>query len=495
MSDFVVVSAYTRNSGYEKEVENLIKSCKHVGLKETDICGYETRGNWEANCQYKAEFLKEKLDLHKKPVVWVDADAVFREYPKLFHELTCDLAAHKRAPRQGRPIELLSGTLFFNHTDNAKRIIDQWIATNKTSPKVWDQKTLQKVVEQNEGKLNFELLPPEYCKIFDLMKKQVENPVIEHFQASRKYKRPKRKVDPAQRRKPAQPKLPRKTAAQRAQERRRQQVQRRQNKVTPNPDAKVIFPAKTTQRYWDIHYKYVHDILKGVGPVELRTITSDTPGGFKVCIEGKWCVFDFGDSGNHVNKHEFPVFKFHYRKEHEKLDGVYPFLPVCFYNWKHLDLPITYRATGDRVLNCQRPYANALQRRKKLRTILKQYNVDWRVKIPQVDYWKKINDCLVSVFVPGQNNNMLDRAHTQFLAFGCCTISPNLPEILPYNNSLIPDTHYIKCADDYSDLTAKIDWCKEHRDKCLEIGNNAKLLFRKNLTQPKLIEWIKQNIS
>ena len=117
-------------------------------------------------------------------------------------------------------------------------------------------------------------------------------------------------------------------------------------------------------------------------------------------------------------------------------------------------------------------------------------NVKTKCLPNQIDYWMDINKCLVSVCVPGATNNMLDRGQWQYMAFGCCTISPILPELLPFDKKLIPDVHYIRCKDDYSDLLEKIEWCKQNREKCIEIGRNAKKLFLETSTPEKIVEWV-----
>ena len=96
--------------------------------------------------------------------------------------------------------------------------------------------------------------------------------------------------------------------------------------------------------------------------------------------------------------------------------------------------------------------------------------------------------------MPGQNNGMLDRAQLQYMFFGCCTLSPILPEILPYQKQFIPNVHYVPLQDDYSDLYEKIEWVKQNRRKCIKIGYNAKELCKENLNPVALVRWIKENI-
>jgi hypothetical protein len=101
---------------------------------------------------------------------------------------------------------------------------------------------------------------------------------------------------------------------------------------------------------------------------------------------------------------------------------------------------------------------------------------------------------LVHVCVPGARNDILDRGQLQAMAFGCCTISPVLADCLAWNKELVPGVHYLSCANDYSDLIEKIEWCKSNRDKCIEIGQNAKILFQETSVPSKLLEWIKINV-
>jgi hypothetical protein len=179
---FVVVSFYTEKTPYADEVKKLAASAERFGLN-CWIKGAPNLGSWEKNCQYKAVFIREALDQFSDDVVWVDADAVFEQIPTLFDELTCDIAYHYLEYRK----ELLSGTLFIKNNEKMRASLDQWIALNKTNNE-WDQKNLQQIVEQ-DNTLQCDILPEAYCKIHK-HKVQVErNPVITHYQASRRYRR------------------------------------------------------------------------------------------------------------------------------------------------------------------------------------------------------------------------------------------------------------------------------------------------------------------
>jgi len=162
-----IISYYTPN--YAEYAHNLKRSLDKLGLNSTHIEERPPQGSWRKNCQYKANYILEKLTELDKPVVWVDSDALIKRYPELLFSLDCDFAA--RFKESGR---LMSGTLFFNTT--AKPLLRRWIKAQETS-NAWDQKVLQSVL----GNEDIYRLPVEYCKKFD----EKGDVVIKHLMASR----------------------------------------------------------------------------------------------------------------------------------------------------------------------------------------------------------------------------------------------------------------------------------------------------------------------
>lgn len=186
----IVISYYTRDTGYEIEVKRLISSLRRFNL-EYDIEGIENLGNWQKNTHYKASFIKKMLEKHKRAVLFIDADAEIKQYPFFFNELDKDFACYFRdysqfprsSRREGK--ELLTGTLYFADTKAAHDLIDAWIKENEKNPNLWEQKNLERAF--NRQICQFTELSPQYCKIYDLMR-SVKNPIIEHYQASRRLK-------------------------------------------------------------------------------------------------------------------------------------------------------------------------------------------------------------------------------------------------------------------------------------------------------------------
>jgi hypothetical protein len=247
----------------------------------------------------------------------------------------------------------------------------------------------------------------------------------------------------------------------------------------------IVFPAFADQKYYNVHFKYVLNIFKHLN----CRIEYEKRDGFVITVDGKPFLIDYADTSIPVNC-ALPVFKFHCHKETPKL---FSFPPVSFYNWNEYDQfknLVKYPASGD-ISYRQRAYGNAKERRNFVKQVLSGRYANLKTGlIGQKEYWYEINNLFVALFVPGWCNNILDRAQFQYMAFGCCTISPRLPEILPFGRFLIPNEHYVLCKDDYSDITDLIDFYTCCPETCIEIGNNAKTLFEEVATPGGIGKWI-----
>jgi hypothetical protein len=263
----------------------------------------------------------------------------------------------------------------------------------------------------------------------------------------------------------------------------------------------VIFPARIAEtRYYRVHVKYIIDTAKAVN-IDIRFDGNTSVGNckFSVKINGKLAVFDFS---NHIDAYledNCPCFKFQYSvSNHSQYKHIFPFTKVSFYNWLEYDnLRRSVKYMADGIISCrQRPYANAKSRRLMVQGMLKkQFGARAMTSLlSQPEYWKEINKCMVGVFVPGARNDILDRGQVQYMALGCCTISPEIIDIFPYNRCMAQDEHYVMCKPDYSNLIDKIKWCENNKLQCIEIGRQAQNLFLETSTPSRLWQWIEQCI-
>jgi len=196
---FVITSYFTYETPYSDICHKyLMPSVTELKL-HTYIRGVDNKGSWQKNTSYKPEFLKIMLEHHDEDVVFVDSDAEILSYPSIFNEIPEQyiIAVHilDKSSWYGRNYtsdryELLSGTLWIKNCDESRRLLDAWeSACNATN--MWEQKVLQKVLEQL-GIVPYQL-PLSYCYIKTMPNNKpprvkVDCPVIVHNQVSRSLK-------------------------------------------------------------------------------------------------------------------------------------------------------------------------------------------------------------------------------------------------------------------------------------------------------------------
>ena len=184
-----LISFYTPD--YKEDYERLKQSIDKFGI-DSDIRKVSKRDNsrleWKVTTLLKAQAIYKAMMKHRRHnIVWVDCDAAIRQYPALFDVFKYDIGVYYK-PRQDGTKELLSGTIFFRNNAAVRDLVAKWIMLNKENNLLdkSDQLNLQKVIDDSR-KLKVECLPASYTQIFDLMKNEGK-PVIEHFQASRRFK-------------------------------------------------------------------------------------------------------------------------------------------------------------------------------------------------------------------------------------------------------------------------------------------------------------------
>ncbi len=199
MADFpLVVSYYTTGTLYQLEVQNLIASLEKWGIPHL-IEGIESFGSWELNCAFKPFFLYSKLQELKRPLFWVDADAVFLQKPTLLDAFQADLAVRMNDTLAAdHPSKVMSGSLFVNSTPSARDLLKKWaglcfqrLSDPERTEEFWDQIALRDAIHHFASDVNVHKLPTAYCTIADHPHDAPHMPeaVIAHYQASRRYKR------------------------------------------------------------------------------------------------------------------------------------------------------------------------------------------------------------------------------------------------------------------------------------------------------------------
>lgn len=190
----LIISFYTEKTLYQFEVQNLIASCQHWNL-EYCIEGIPSFGSWELNCGYKPFFILQKLLHFKKPLLWIDADGVIVNQPEDIDAFSADLSVriNEDCPT-GHLSKVISSTVFINNTEQGALLVRLWaeecyrnLNNIEREYEYWDQAGLRDAIFSNKHHAKVAPLPHAYAKIFD--QKGGYAPIIEHFQASRRYKK------------------------------------------------------------------------------------------------------------------------------------------------------------------------------------------------------------------------------------------------------------------------------------------------------------------
>lgn len=197
--NWIVVSFYTRNTGYELEVKKLEESLKTLNI-DYHLFPCEALGSWRKNLNHKSRVILHSFELFPdKDIVFIDSDGIVRKYPILFDELsknhTHHVAAHfhlyKGTNIQGG--SLLSGTLWLQNSEKGRLLVRTWDFIGRNHPRIRHQHCLRLAINELNAKgagIKIYKLPREYTLIFDYYRgRNRPDPVIEHFQASRKLRK------------------------------------------------------------------------------------------------------------------------------------------------------------------------------------------------------------------------------------------------------------------------------------------------------------------
>lgn len=188
MKNVIFITGATATQPYIDHLVRLTRSLEEHNLTY-HVYEFINLGNWNLNAQQKAHYIQRALKefWYKEGIVWLDADCEVLKPPVFFDKLDCDFACHYKDGK-----ELLSGTLYFGtNRVHSTVLVETWVSTMQNEPKTWDQKVLQRVVEEMKRTTMLKVvkLPPNYVQIFDIMKHHGE-PVIQHYQASRETRCP-----------------------------------------------------------------------------------------------------------------------------------------------------------------------------------------------------------------------------------------------------------------------------------------------------------------
>ena len=194
----LIVCYYTQGTPYALDVQGLKESCEKWNLAY-QIEPIESFGSWELNCCYKPFFLLSKLQELQRPLFWIDADAVIVRKPVPLAEFSMDLAVRiNDSLALDHPSKVISNSIFVNATQEAALLLKRWASicySALTHPdrteEYWDQVGLRDAIFASTHNAKVVNLPHSYAAIYDhpIDNKEILEPIIQHTQASRRYKK------------------------------------------------------------------------------------------------------------------------------------------------------------------------------------------------------------------------------------------------------------------------------------------------------------------
>ncbi len=190
----LVISYYTEDSPYEKEIGDLVTSCKKFGF-ECQIEAIPNKGSWSEVCCYKPEFILACLEKHNRPLIWVDSDTLFFQSPTLFDDCKADVALRiNDNVAVDSPDKILSSTMYINNTASSKKLLNFWKKECEKMLKqggpVLDQVALRRVILHYPTMVEIKRLPTTYVTVTDDANDKSafpDNAVIVHYGLSRLY--------------------------------------------------------------------------------------------------------------------------------------------------------------------------------------------------------------------------------------------------------------------------------------------------------------------
>jgi len=166
--DPIFVSFFTPNGKYPALAENLKSSLDNFDLM-WDVRELPQFPSWQKAVAYKPQFILEMLELHKRPIVWMDIDTEVWQFPELLfgphdfavYNWAIDTNHHLEGQLDRDKLVCSSGVVKFGWSENAYNLLMRWSKEMQTSDSA-DDPVLDRVYERN---LNALWLPKTYNRM------------------------------------------------------------------------------------------------------------------------------------------------------------------------------------------------------------------------------------------------------------------------------------------------------------------------------------------
>jgi hypothetical protein len=167
-----LISFYTKDWKYPQYAAALQVDCERLGVPYKIQC-LESTGSYLKNTCLKPQFILDKLEQLKSPVLWVDCDASLLGKPVCDYGV--DFAARRMPETRDRTWHV--GTMWFNYTPTMIKFVKRWI---ENTGNLSDESALDKTWREHGHTIQTSDLPPEYFYIERRGQRTPKDTVIMH---------------------------------------------------------------------------------------------------------------------------------------------------------------------------------------------------------------------------------------------------------------------------------------------------------------------------
>lgn len=179
MSSPTIISFYTDDWEYPKHAERLKKECNNLHILY-DIRQLPSTKDYHANCRLKAEFILQRLQELKTPLLWIDVDGSLLKTPVELSKLSqnYDVGLRPRRVIHSNGYNWHVGTMWFNYTGPAL----EFLTTYATTASGTDEHKLQQAWLKHQHNIRVYTLPEKYFVVINSSNRKnlPEDTVIAH---------------------------------------------------------------------------------------------------------------------------------------------------------------------------------------------------------------------------------------------------------------------------------------------------------------------------
>lgn len=165
-----LISFYTEGDEknyYVQCAKRLQENCKSYNL-DLELIKKKSLGSYRENCLSKPKFILDKLNEFKCPVLWIDVDTIFRNYPEHFYSVQLENVDIGFSSSHQNLMGMKASPLYFNYNELSKVFLEDWISVcNQTLENMdvnFDHESLFSIVDKYKETMKYGVFPGTYCQ-------------------------------------------------------------------------------------------------------------------------------------------------------------------------------------------------------------------------------------------------------------------------------------------------------------------------------------------